>query len=108
MNRQLIEVILKMEVSLMVGCSPIVVHYYTGIASTPFLQTAAKVHAANYVQCWKSLVLSSFSNTEKVMYLRVLHTRRKTVPSCFWISMEESTRANCFGGVQNGDPLGPT
>ena len=30
-------------------------------------------------------------------YIRVLQTRRETVPSC-WSSMKESTRANCLGG----------
>ena len=28
-------------------------------------------------------------------YIRVLHTKRETVPSC-WISMKESTKANCL------------
>ena len=30
-------------------------------------------------------------------YIRVLQTRRETVPSC-WTSIKESTRANCLGG----------
>ena len=30
-------------------------------------------------------------------YIRVLQTRRETVPGC-WTSMKESTRANCLGG----------
>ena len=30
-------------------------------------------------------------------YVRVLHTRKERVPSC-WTSMKESTRANCLGG----------
>ena len=52
--------------------------------------------ACGYVQCWKSSVLSSFFKHRK-SYIRVLQTRRETVPSC-WTSVKESTRANCLGG----------
>ena len=42
-------------------------NYYTGIASMYAFLANCREGASGYVQCWKSSVLSSFLNTEKVI-----------------------------------------